>query len=49
MKSRVVFGLNCMNCTASYIGVTTRVLPARGLGVWELQTYSFNRPQHRLE
>ena len=29
MKSHVVYGLNCMDCTASYIGVTTRVLPAR--------------------
>ena len=29
MKSLIVYGLNCMDCTASYIGVTTRVLPAR--------------------
>ena len=29
MKSHVVYGLNCMDCTASYIGVTTRVLLAK--------------------
>ena len=29
MKSHVVYGLNCMDCTTSYIGVTNRVLPAR--------------------
>ena len=28
-KSRFVYVLNCMNCTASYIRVTTSVLPAR--------------------
>ena len=31
MKSHVVYGLNCMDCTTSYIGVTNRVLPARVL------------------
>jgi hypothetical protein len=29
MKSHVVYGLKCMDCAADYIGVTTRVLPAR--------------------
>ena len=29
MKSHVVYGLNCMNCIASYIGVTACVQPAR--------------------
>ena len=29
MKSHFMYGLNCMNCTASYFGVTTHVLPAR--------------------
>ena len=29
MKSHVVYSLNCMDYTASYIGVTTRVLPAK--------------------
>ena len=29
MKSHVVHGLNCMNCSASYIGVTTQLLLAR--------------------
>ena len=29
MKSHVVHSLNCISCTASYIGVTTCVLPAR--------------------
>ena len=28
MKFHVVYGLNRMDCTASYVGVTTRVLPA---------------------
>ena len=29
MKSHGVYGLNCINCTASYIVVTALVLPAR--------------------
>ena len=29
MKSHIVYSLNCMNCTASYIRVTTGVLTAR--------------------
>ena len=29
MKSHLMYGLNCIDCTASYIGVITRVLPAR--------------------
>ena len=28
LKSHVVYGLNCMDCTVTYIGVTTRILPA---------------------
>ena len=29
MKSHVVYRLDCVNCSAGYIGVTTRLLPAR--------------------
>ena len=29
MKSHVVYRLDCSNCSAGYIGVTTRSLPAR--------------------
>ena len=29
MKSHVVYRLDCVNCSAEYIGVTTRLLPAR--------------------
>ena len=29
MKSHVVYRLDCVNCSVGYIGVTTRLLPAR--------------------
>ena len=35
MKSYVVYSLNCMSCSASYIGVTTCVLPARVRGHYD--------------
>ena len=59
IKSHVVYDLNCMDCTASYVGVTTHVLPARvrvhcntlkGVSVFSsCGTYNSKRPQCRLE